>query len=291
MELGSGWSGYDGGVNIDHAREYDLLTAAAERPRELGLGDAKAAIQTGSGIPMPDLVDRKSLPWTELEGFPGSTAPGHSGVLHHGLLSGVPVLVLQGRLHLYEGHAPHEVIRPVRTVGLLGVPVLLLTNATGGVRVGLRAGDLVAIEDHLNLMGMDPLTGVHDPRFGERFTVLAGRTHDRELAAMAARAARDLGYELEYGIYAGVRGPTFETPAEVQHMRAIGAAVCGMSTVPEVIAAAQLGLRTLALSLVANPAGRVAPGESAEKEVLAVGAKSGKRLMDVVEGVVAGLAE
>lgn len=272
---------------IDHRSEYDLAAAAAVRLREAGFGDAAVAIQTGSGIAPPDLASRRTLAWTDIPGFPRATAPGHRGAIHHGLCRGVPVLVLEGRLHLYEGHAPAEVIRPIRAVGLAGVRSVILTNAAGGVRESLRAGDVVRVTDHINLQRSDPLAGVNDPRFGDRFVVTAGRAHDRTLGRFAAEAARELGIALADGVYAAVPGPSFESPAEVRMLRAIGADVVGMSTVPEVLAATQLGLRVLVLSLVANPAGVVKDDATAEAEVLAVGASHGGALTRIVEGVVA----
>jgi purine-nucleoside phosphorylase len=202
----------------------------------------------------------------------------------------VPVLVLEGRLHLYEGHEPAEVVRPVRAVGLCGVGRLILTNASGGVRETLRAGDVVRVADHVNLMRADPLAGVHDPRFGDRFVVTAGRAHDPALGRLAEEAAAELGVTLHSGVYAALQGPSFETAAEVRMLRALGVDVVGMSTVPEVLAATQLGMRTLVLSLVANPAGVVKDDATAEEEVLAVGASLGGPLMRIVEGVVARLA-
>jgi len=278
-------------VSTDHRVEYDLAAVAAEQLRAAGFGDAVAAIQTGSGIPMPELEGARSLPWEDIEGFPTATAPGHRGVLHHGRLRGVPVIVLQGRLHLYEGHDAAQVVRPVRALGLLGVRNLLLTNATGGVAELLRVGDVVRITDHVNLMGVDPLCGIHDPRFGDRFVVTAGRSHDAHLGRLADEVSGELGTELLEGVYGALQGPCFETPAEVRRLRALGIDVCGMSTVPEVLAATQLGMRVLVLSLVANPAGVVAEGATAEEEVLAVAAATGGPLLAILAGVVAHLGQ
>jgi purine-nucleoside phosphorylase len=274
----------------DHRREYELASEAAQHLSEAGFGDAAAAIQTGSGIPVPDLDDATTIPWSEIPGFPSATAPGHRGALTHGRLRGVPVLVMEGRLHAYEGHAPAEIVRPVRAVGLLGVNVLLLTNAAGGVRPGLGAGTIVRVRDHVNLMGFDPLIGLHDPRFGERFPVTVGRAHDTGLADLAGVVADEIGVPLIDGVYAGLHGPSFETPAEVARLRGMGVDVVGMSTVPEVLAANQLRLRTLVLSLVANPAGEVAEGETAESEVLEVAGRTGGDVMRVLAGVVERLA-
>jgi purine-nucleoside phosphorylase len=276
-------------MSVDHRAEYDLAAAAAEGLRDAGFGGALAAIQTGSGIPAPELDDVTSIPWHQIEGFPRATAPGHHGMLRRGSLGGVPVIVMQGRLHLYEGHTPQEIVRPVRALGLLGVGALILTNATGGVRESLAAGDVLLARDHVNLMGVDPLTGIHDPRFGDRFVVTAGRSHDPGLADHARAAAAEYGIGLAEGVYGGLTGPCFETPAEVRRLRALGIDVCGMSTVPEILAATQLGMRTVVLSLVANPAGQVAEGATAEEEVLAVAGATGKRVTAIVEGIVARL--
>ncbi len=271
----------------DHRREYELVAAAAKRLADAGFGDAVCALQTGSGLRAPELTSRRTIEWTDIPGFPRATAPGHRGAVHHGLCGGVPVLVLEGRVHLYEGHEPAEVIRPIRAVGLLGVKRAILTNAAGGVRASLAAGDVVRVVDHVNLQRVDPLAGVHDPRFGDRFVVQAGRSHDPELARFADESAAAAGVALATGVYAALPGPTFETPAEVRMLRALGVDVVGMSTVPETLAATQLGMRTLVLSFVANPAGVVAPDATAESEVLATAASLGARVTRIVEGVIA----
>jgi purine-nucleoside phosphorylase len=270
----------------DHRDEYELASSAAKRLKEIGFADALVAIQTGSGIAAPALEGRTTLAWSEIPGFPQATAPGHRGLLHHGRIYGVPVVVLEGRLHLYEGHAPAEVVRPIRALALAGVRRAILTNASGGIREDLTAGDVVRVTDHINLMRADPLTGIHDPRFGDRFTVTAGTAHDATLGRYAEVAAKAAGVRLYQGVYAAVAGPSFETPAEVRMLRALGADIVGMSTVPEVLAAAQMRMRVLVLSLVANPAGLVKPDATAESEVLAVGASRGVSLLRVVEGVV-----
>jgi purine-nucleoside phosphorylase len=274
----------------DHRDEYERTSAAAERLRAAGFGDAVAVIQTGSGLRPPELQSRRTLAWSEIPGFPQATAPGHRGAVHHGLCRGAPVLVLEGRLHLYEGHAPADVVRPIRAAGLLGVKCALLTNASGGVRESLRAGDVVRVADHINLQRADPLGGVHDPRFGDRFVVTAGRSHDRVLARYADESAAESGVTLHAGVYAALPGPSFETPAEVRMLRTLGADVVGMSTVPEILAATQLRMRVLALSFVANPAGVVKDDTTAEAEVLAAGASLGAPVTRILEGVVARIA-
>jgi purine-nucleoside phosphorylase len=271
----------------DHRQEHELASAVAARLAGAGFGGAAVAVQTGSGWPLPELERQRTVAWEELDEVPRATAPGHRGAFHFGWLSGVPCLVLEGRLHLYEGRSPAEVVRPVRAVGLLGVRRLLLTNAAGGVRQSLRTGDVVRVVDHLNLTGVDPLAGTHDPRLGARFVVQAGHAHDLGLAALAEEAALEVGTELETGVYAALRGPSFETAAEVRMLRTLGADVCGMSTVLELLAATQLGMATLVLSLVTNPAGVVQAGVSAEEEVLQAGASRAGRLGNLVAAIVA----
>jgi purine-nucleoside phosphorylase len=272
---------------VDHRAEHDLAAAAAARMRAEGFGDARVVIQTGSGIPAPELTARRTLPWTAIDGFPRATAPGHRGALHHGLCRGVPTLVLEGRLHHYEGHLPAHVIRPIRAVGLLGVRIAVLTNASGGVRTDLRAGDVLRVTDHLSFLGFDPLAGLHDPRLGDRFVVTRGRAHDPQLGALADEAAAALGMPLPRGVYAANHGPSFESAAQVGFLRTAGADVVGMSTVPELLAATQLGMRTLVLSLVANPAGAVEDGVTAEAEVLQVARGAGPKLARLLEEIVA----
>jgi purine-nucleoside phosphorylase len=277
-------------VPTDHRAEFELVSVAAKRLRDAGFGDAVVAIQTGSGLAAPDLESRRTIEWTDIPGFPRATAPGHRGAIHHGTFRGAPVLVLEGRVHLYEGREAAEVIRVIRAVGLLGVKSVVLTNAAGGVRESLVAGDVVRVADHVNLQRVDPLAGVHDPRFGDRFVVTAGRSHDRTLARYADEAAAEAGIRLHSGVYAALPGPSFETPAEVRMLRTLGVDVVGMSTVPEILAATQLGMRVLALSFVANPAGVVKDDATAEAEVLAAGASLGAGVTRIVEGVVARIA-
>jgi len=273
-------------VSVDHRAEYELVSQTSAHLREAGFGSAVVAIQTGSGIRMPPLGAATTLAFGDVPGIAEATAPGHRGRLHHGLLSGVPVLVIEGRLHAYEGHEPAEVIRLVRAVGLLGVKRLILTNSSGGVREGLTAGTIVRVTDHINLMGFDPLRGVHDERWGPRFPVIAGRAYDAELAALSSEVATDLGIALDSGVYAVQHGPCFETAAEVRRLRMLGVDVTGMSTVPEVLAAAQLGLQTLVLSLVVNPAGEVAAGKTAAEEVVEVAAARSADLLRLITGIV-----
>ncbi len=208
------------------------------------------ALVLGSGLgPLADAVEGVAVPYAEIPGFPLSTAPGHAGRLILGRLFGRAAVVMQGRVHLYEGYSPQEVVFPVMVMAALGARVLVLTNAAGGMHPDDRVGDLVAIEDHLSLAvasGLDPLCGPNDPALGPRF-VSMNRAYDPELLALAGRLGG-----MRRGTYAHVAGPSFEPPALIRLLKLAGCDLVGMSTVPEVIAARHLGMRVLAISAVTN---------------------------------------
>lgn len=208
------------------------------------------ALVLGSGLgPLADAVEGIAVPYAEIPGFPLSTAPGHEGRLVLGRLFGRAAVVMQGRVHLYEGYSPQEVVFPVRVMAALGARVLVLTNAAGGMHPDDRVGDLVAIEDHLSLAvaaGLDPTRGPNDPALGPRF-VSMNRAYDPELLALAERLGG-----MRRGTYAHVAGPSFEPPALIRLLKLAGCDLVGMSTVPEVIAARHLGMRVLAISAVTN---------------------------------------
>jgi purine-nucleoside phosphorylase len=209
----------------------------------------------GSGLgDFADGVDGEHIPYADIPGFPISTAPGHEGLLHIGTCLGRSVVVMQGRVHLYEGYQPAEVVFPMRVMAGLGATTAILTNAAGGLDDALCVGDVVAIEDHLsipNLSGGDPMRGPHDPQMGERFVTM-NKAYDAALIEAAEQVAARAGQTLKRGVYAFVVGPTFETPAEVRMLQSLGCQLVGMSTVPEVIAARQHGLSVLAISVVTN---------------------------------------
>lgn len=208
------------------------------------------ALVLGSGLgPLAEAVEGIAVPYAEIPGFPVSTAPGHAGRLILGRLFGRDCAVMQGRVHMYEGYSPQEVVFPVRVLAALGARTLVLTNAAGGMHPEDRVGDLVVIEDHLSLAvasGLDPLRGPNDPAVGPRF-VSMNRAYDPGLVALAARLGG-----LRRGTYAHVVGPSFEPPALIRLLKLAGCDLVGMSTVPEVIAARHLGLRVLAISAVTN---------------------------------------
>ena len=208
-----------------------------------------------------------AIPFADLPGWPAASAPGHAGRLLLGFIGGIPVVCLQGRLHIYEGHPPGLVVQPVLLMGRLGAPRVLLTNAAGGIQAAWPAGTLMALTDHLNLTGLNPLLGTNPDQLGPRFTDMTD-AWDPDLRASLHEAARLEGMPLEEGVYAGLLGPSYETPAEVRMLRTLGADAVGMSTVLEAIAARWAGLRLAGISLVTNPAAGVTGEPLSHEEVL-----------------------
>lgn len=207
----------------------------------------------GSGLGELDLSweGLLNIPYAEVPHFPRSTAPGHRGALQLGRLKDVPVAVLQGRFHYYEGCPVAEITFPVRVLGALGIKTLILTNAAGGLNPLFKPGDLMGIADHINLIPENPLRGLQDESLGERFPDMS-RAYDPELLDLAEQVALGQGVLLRRGVYAAVPGPSLETPAETRFLRMAGADAVGMSTVPEVIVARSLGLRVLGISVISN---------------------------------------
>ena len=244
----------------------------------------------GSGLGgVADAVERPvAIPFEELPGWPVATAPGHAGRLLLGTLAGVPVVALQGRFHLYEGNDPGLVVQPVLLFRELGAAILVLTNAAGGVNPSFGPGTLMAITDHINLTGRSPLVGANADELGPRFTdltdVWALRLRERLHAAAAAE-----GIALDDGVYAGLLGPNFETPAEVRMLRTLGADAVGMSTVLEAIAARWAGLEVCGVSLVTNAGAGYTGVPLSHEEVLAAGAEAGPRLARVLRRFIAEL--
>jgi purine-nucleoside phosphorylase len=246
----------------------------------------------GSGLNAlaEDVSEPEVIPYQEIPHFPQATVAGHKGRLVAGQLGGAPVLLMQGRAHYYEGYSLAEITLPVRVMQVLGIKVLLVTNAAGGLRPDLRAGDLMAIVDHLNLMGLaghNPLRGPNEETFGPRFPDMS-HAYDAELLALLRAEAQERNIPLQEGVYAMVAGPSFETPAEVRFLRAIGADAVGMSTVPEVIVARHGGMRVLGVSLISNVAiaSTATAQETTHEEVLRAGHKAGPLLGTLLAGVI-----
>jgi purine-nucleoside phosphorylase len=228
----------------------------------------KIGVVLGSGLGAfaDSLAGLVKVPYAELPHLPASKVVGHSGNLCFGTVAGVGVVCMQGRVHLYEGHPVAAVVHGARTMARLGASCVLLTNAAGGLDATWRAGDLMVVTDHLNLTGRSPLLGPNDDALGPRFPDMS-RAYDARLAALLRDVARGARIELREGIYAGLLGPSYETPAEVRMLRALGAHAVGMSTVLEVIALRHMGVRVGALSCITNLAAGLGKGELAHEEV------------------------
>ncbi len=238
------------------------------------LGVPEIAVILGSGLGAfgDDLKDSVAIPYSDIPNFPRSTAIGHAGRMVVGKVGDLTVLAMQGRVHQYEGYSSRESAFPVRVLGRLGVKSLVLTNAAGGINAAYGQGALVLLSDHINLQGTNPLNGPNDERFGQRFIGM-GEAYSRRYRAIAQEAARELGIDLQEGVYAALAGPSYETPAEIRYLRTIGADLVGMSTVPEVIVARHMGLNVLAISCVTNMAAGLSDAEINHEEVLETGAR------------------
>jgi purine-nucleoside phosphorylase len=226
----------------------------------------------GSGLGgfADELSEATRIPYENIPFFPRSTAIGHAGQMVIGKVGDVPVAVMQGRVHLYEGYSAQEVVFPVRVLGLMGIHALVLTNAAGGINLDYKQGALVVLCDHLNLQGQNPLVGTNDERFGLRFPDMT-QAYFKPYREIALSAAVKLGKPVREGIYAGLLGPSYETPAEIRYLRTIGADLVGMSTVAEVIAAHHMGLKVLAISCVTNMAAGILDQPINHEEVLQTG--------------------
>ena len=268
-----------------------MVDAAAALIRAHASLEPRVAVVLGSGLGgFADVLEEPvEIPYGAIPGWPVSTALGHAGKLALGEIGGVPLAVMRGRAHLYEGFSAAEVVFGVRVLARLGVRTLVLTNACGGVREDLVPGQLVLVSDHINLQGSSPLIGPNDESLGPRFVDMSD-AYDPGLRAAAHVAATRLGFELPEGVYAAWLGPAFETPAEIRFSRAIGADLVGMSTVPEVLAARHMGLRCLAISCVTNMAAGVLPEPIDHEQVLAVGASAQGRLTALLRELLPALA-
>ncbi len=226
----------------------------------------------GSGLGgfADELSDASRIPFASIPSFPRSTAIGHAGQMVIGKVGNIAVAAMQGRVHLYEGYAPSEVVFPTRVLGRMGIRALILTNAAGGINLEYKQGALVVITDHINLQGQNPLVGPNDDRLGPRFPDMT-QAYCKAYREFAVQAARRLGKTVYQGVYAGLLGPNYETPAEIRYLRTIGADLVGMSTVPEVIAARHLGLKVLAISCVTNMAAGISDEVLSHEDVLKTG--------------------
>ncbi len=268
---------------------YDQVAEAAAflRPK-LGSPAPLVGIVLGSGLgAVADAVaDPAIVPYGEIPHFPQSTVEGHSGRIVAGLLGGAPVVVMQGRVHYYEGYSPLEVTFPMRVLGALGIRAVVLTNAAGGI--GYRVGQLVVLADHINFMGWNPLNGPNEPRFafrsgaGLRFFDMT-EAYSKALRARAQQAAQEEGFALEEGVYLATPGPSFETPAEIRAFRSLGATLVGMSTVPETLVARHMGMEVLGISCVTNLAAGLGATPLSHEEVNETGRMVENRLAGLLK--------
>jgi purine-nucleoside phosphorylase len=244
---------------------------------------------SGLGAFAETLEDRIETPFCEIAGWPLSTAAGHAGKLVTGRIGETCVIALSGRAHLYEGYSAAQVTFGVRELARRGVRSLVLTNAAGGIHLNFHTGDLVLISDHINLLGVNPLTGPNDDSVGPRFPDMS-EAYSCEYREIAKGAASQLGFTLREGVYAAVPGPSFETPAEIRYLRKIGADLVGMSTVPEAIVANYLGMKVLGISCVTNMAAGILPRKLLHDEVLETGGRVRNTLSDLLRAVLPRLA-
>lgn len=234
----------------------------------------RVAVVLGSGLGAfaGALDEAQTVPYREIPGWPQSTAVGHAGKMVAGYVSGTPVIALAGRAHLYEGYTAQQAVYGVRSLAKFGVKSIVLTNAAGGINPAFAPGTLVLISDHINLQGQNPLTGPNDDSLGPRFPDMS-EAYSKRFRAIARAAGEELGLALPEGVYAALAGPNYETPAEIRYLRAIGADLVGMSTVPETIAANHMGMAVLGISCVTNFAAGVIEQRLDHKEVLEVGGR------------------
>jgi len=273
---------------------FDEVSEAARFVRaKFGRLRPRLGIVLGSGLgAAADAVhDRVIVPYEDIPYFPKSTVEGHSGRLVAGSLGGAPVLVMQGRVHFYEGYSLKDVTFPMRVMGALGVRAVILTNAAGGIADGYKIGQLVLIADHINMMGWNPMVGPNDPRFafdrpnsGLRFFDMS-EAYSKRLRQIATQAAELEGQTLEEGVYLAVSGPSFETPAEIRAFRNMGATLVGMSTVPETIVARHMGIEVLGLSCVTNLASGLSETPLSHAEVFEAGKQVERKLAELLERI------
>ncbi|MEH6943036.1 purine-nucleoside phosphorylase [Bacillus sp. JJ722] len=248
---------------------YDTAKISAEYIKEKVNGTPEIGLILGSGLGVlaDEIENAVAIPYNEIPNFPVSTVEGHAGQLVIGELAGKTVVAMQGRFHFYEGYSMEKVTFPVRVMKVLGVEKIIVTNAAGGVNTNFTPGDLMLITDHINFTGTSPLIGTNDERFGPRFPDMS-QSYNREFQAMAKKVASELNIDLKEGIYFGLTGPTYETPAEVRMVRTLGGDAVGMSTVPEVIVANHSSMRVLGISCITNMAAGILDQPLNHEEVI-----------------------
>lgn len=267
---------------------YDFAAAAeaAAFIRQQASTPLRVAIVSGTGLgDMAEALESSiTISYRDIPHFPAPTTETHRGRLVLGNLAGQSAAVLQGRFHLYEGYAPQAVTFPIRVMQALGVAILILTNAAGGLNPGFRPGQIMIIDDHINLTGENPLIGPNEDQWGPRFPDMSA-PYSPHLIALAQGAARPLNMTLAHGIYAGLKGPSLETPAEMRYLRNVGADAVGFSTVMETIAAAHAGMQVLGLSVITNACTPDAPAPADVNQIISLAQKTSPLLSAVIAGV------
>jgi purine-nucleoside phosphorylase len=266
---------------------YDAVREAADalRPRLGAVPDVAVVLGSGLGGFTSAIRESTSIPYGEIPHWPASAVVGHAGMLVAGNLRGHQVAALSGRAHFYEGHPMQTSTFGTRVLGLLGVRTILLTNAAGGINLSFKPGTLMVIDDHLNLMGTNPLVGANDDRFGPRFPDMT-EVYSKRLRQTADEAAAACGVPVAHGVYAALHGPSYETPAEIRYLRTIGADAVGMSTAPEAIVARHMGMEVLGISCITNPAAGVLPKPLVHDEVMEVARRVRAEFSALLEAII-----
>lgn len=261
-----------------------ILSKSRLRPR--------IAVVLGSGLGAfaNDLTTPTHVPYEKIPGFPKPTVEGHAGQLAIGKVDGIPVAAMQGRVHLYEGYSVKDVVYPMRVLRQMGIQATILTNAAGAINLNFVQGALVAIRDHLGLNGVNPLIGPNEDRFGPRFPDMS-QAYCPKYREIAIAEGRKLGIDVKEGVYAGLSGPSFETPAEIRYLRTLGADMVGMSTVPEVIVARHMGIRVLGISCVTNMAAGILDQPISHSEVMETGERVRTQFVALLRRVIPCIAE
>ncbi|WP_042346222.1 purine-nucleoside phosphorylase [Bacillus massiliigorillae] len=266
---------------------YELAKKSAEYIKEKAKVTPEIGLILGSGLGVlaDEIENAVAIPYNEIPNFPVSTVEGHAGQLVIGQLAGKTVVAMQGRFHFYEGYSMEKVTFPVRVMKVLGVEKIIVTNAAGGVNTDFTPGDLMLITDHINFTGTSPLIGKNDERFGPRFPDMS-TAYDKEFQALAKNVANELNIGLKEGIYFGLTGPTYETPAEVRMVRTLGGDAVGMSTVPEVIVANHSAMRILGISCITNMAAGILDQPLNHEEVIETTEKVKNEFLRLVKEIV-----
>ena len=270
---------------MTYLRQVDAAASAVKARAGEAAPDVAVVLGSGLGDFANRLQDAVTIPYGELPHWPASTVIGHAGTLVIGTLAGKRVAALSGRVHFYEGHDLRTVSFAARVIGRLGVKVLILTNAAGGINVDLKPGTLMVMDDHINLLGSNPLVGPNEDTWGARFPDMS-EVYSKRLRRLADEVARAHGLALGHGVYVALHGPSYETPAEIRFLRAIGADAVGMSTVPEAIVARHMGVEVLGISCITNAAAGVLPQPLNHDEVMEVAREVRGTFAALLEGII-----